>query len=55
MKQYLDDKGLRLVGKAWEIRHQLRKLTGPAADSRKLREMLGKPAGPAVSELNRGS
>ena len=28
MKQYIDDKGLRLVGKAWEIRSQLRKLSG---------------------------
>jgi hypothetical protein len=28
MKQYIDDRGLRLVGKAWEIRMQLRKLSG---------------------------
>ncbi|CAM4229619.1 Z-ring formation inhibitor MciZ [Paenibacillus tarimensis] len=45
MKQYINEKGLRLVGKAWEIRYQLRKLGGTAAaDSRKLQDMLGKPA-----------
>ncbi len=40
MKQYIDNRGLRLVGKAWEIRAQLRKLSGSAAgpSSRKLDE-----------------
>ncbi|MBH5318031.1 Z-ring formation inhibitor MciZ [Paenibacillus sp. GSMTC-2017] len=27
MKQYIAPKHLRIVGKGWEIRHQLRKLT----------------------------
>ncbi|MUT65558.1 Z-ring formation inhibitor MciZ [Paenibacillus sp. NEAU-GSW1] len=27
MKQYMSAKELRLVGKAWEIRHKLRKLS----------------------------
>jgi hypothetical protein len=28
MKKYVDGNQLRLVGKAWEIRYQLRKLSG---------------------------
>ena len=28
MKQYNDPNGIRLVGKAWEIRHRLRVLAG---------------------------
>ncbi len=40
MKQYIDNRGLRLVGKAWEIRTQLRKLSGSGKGqpSRKLDE-----------------
>ena len=40
MKQYIDNRGLRLVGKAWEIRAQLRKLSGGGnrLPSRKLDE-----------------
>jgi len=38
MKQYIDDKGLRLVGKAWEIRSQLRKLSGSRQSPRKLND-----------------
>ncbi len=30
MKQYVASNQLRLVGKAWEIRHQLRKLSAAA-------------------------
>ncbi|MFC4777487.1 Z-ring formation inhibitor MciZ [Paenibacillus sp. GCM10023252] len=43
MKQYIDEKQLRLVGKAWEIRYQLRKLTLPTAPSAKLVELLDPP------------
>jgi hypothetical protein len=28
VKQYNDPNGIRLVGKAWEIRHRLRQLSG---------------------------
>lgn len=35
LKQYMDPSGFRLVGKAWEVRHQLRKLSSKKADGRK--------------------
>lgn len=36
MKQYVASNQLRLVGKAWEIRHQLRKLSAAGGAHSKL-------------------
>ncbi|SDR87769.1 Protein of unknown function [Paenibacillaceae bacterium GAS479] len=36
MKMYLGEKELRLVGKAWEIRHTLRKLSRETEEQRML-------------------
>ncbi|WP_176444734.1 Z-ring formation inhibitor MciZ [Paenibacillus herberti] len=36
MKMYLGEKELRLVGKAWEIRHTLRKLSRETGEQRLL-------------------
>ncbi|MDQ0058267.1 hypothetical protein J2T15_001045 [Paenibacillus harenae] len=36
MKQYVASNQLRLVGKAWEIRHQLRKLSASGGSHNKL-------------------
>ncbi|WP_144340738.1 Z-ring formation inhibitor MciZ [Paenibacillus darwinianus] len=46
MKQYIDPKGLRLVGKAWEIRHQLRKINGSPKSPRKLNDWLKSGSAP---------
>ncbi|WP_081735170.1 Z-ring formation inhibitor MciZ [Paenibacillus gorillae] len=40
MKQYMSGKELRLVGKAWEVRHKLRKLTASHAPEQTLRQLL---------------
>ncbi|WP_188887579.1 Z-ring formation inhibitor MciZ [Paenibacillus radicis (ex Gao et al. 2016)] len=40
MKQYISVNELRLVGKAWEVRHKLRKLTASHAPERTLRQLL---------------
>lgn len=38
MKMYLGEKELRLVGKAWEIRHTLRKLSRESDKPGKLKD-----------------
>ncbi|MGN7455870.1 Z-ring formation inhibitor MciZ [Paenibacillus pasadenensis] len=44
MKMYIGEKELRLVGKAWEIRHTLRRLAREAGAGAPLRQAAG-PAG----------
>jgi len=42
MKQDTDPNGIRLVGKAWEIRHRLRQLSG---GRKKLADYVRRPGG----------
>jgi hypothetical protein len=44
MKQYNDPNGIRLVGKAWEIRHRLRVLS---SERKKLSDYVRQAGGPA--------
>lgn len=42
MKQYMTQDQLRLVGKAWEIRYQLRKLSQAGEQGIALKQLLNK-------------
>jgi len=44
MKCYLDESSFRLIGKGWEIRHMLRRMTAEGAAMQEGRGEAGTPA-----------
>jgi len=53
MKMYLAQDGVRLVGKAWEVRRQLKEMCRPAAEKTLLTQLVSERTAAGKHERNR--
>lgn len=53
MKMYIAQDGMRLVGKAWEIRHKLKEMSQPHSKKTLLAQLVSGPAAPVNQKRNR--
>jgi spore germination cell wall hydrolase CwlJ-like protein len=53
MKMYIAQDGVRLVGKAWEVRHKLKEMSQTHSKKTLLAQLVSGPAHPVKYEGNR--